>query len=165
VARRVQSALGAPARARLLTARVASVLVVAALAWSAYRGVPHTWQYMREQHARFAGYTRDNRDRAYGELIPIRMDIVDFWRAHLLRGDRYWIQIPYEPFSSDFDKGYVVRLVTRSYLLPAIQVSKLSDANVVLSWDADPGLLHQRYSEQYRAGLQLVFVSRIDRGA
>jgi hypothetical protein len=143
---------------------VASVLVVAALAWSAYRGVPHSWRLMRSQHAAYAGYTRDDRDRAFGTLLPIRMDIFDFWRAHLRKDDRYWIQIPDEAFSANADKRLVVRTIAHLYLLPAIEVSRLADATVVLSWDADPGLLHLRYSEQERAGLQLIFVSRIDRG-
>jgi hypothetical protein len=157
--------VGTAAGARGLIARTGSALVLLALAWSAYVGVPHTWRLMRAQHAQFAGYTRDDRDRAFGALVPIRMDIFDFWRSHLQRGDRYWIQIPFEAFSTHATKGYVVRTIASPYLLPAIRVSKLADADVVLSWDADPGTLHLRYSEQYRAGLQLVFVSRIDRGA
>jgi hypothetical protein len=135
------------------------------LAWSGWKDVPHSWRLMRSQHAAYAGYTREQRDEAYGALIPIRMDILGFWRRQLRPDDRYWIQIPYEAFSATGDKRFVVRAVSHLYLLPATEARGLHDATVVLSWDADPGTLHLHYSEQARAGLQLVFVSRIDRGA
>jgi hypothetical protein len=149
---------------RLLEWSLAGCAVVA-LAWSCWKDVPHSWRLMRSQHAAYAGYTRAQRDEAYGALIPIRMDILGFWRRQLRRDDRYWIQMPYEAFSATGDKRFVVRSVSHLYLLPATEASSLGDATVVLSWDADPSTLHLRYTEQVRAGLQLVFVSRIDRGA
>jgi hypothetical protein len=152
-------------RARGIAALAVSVLTVVALAYTVWHDVPHSWRLMRNEHARFAGYTRAQRDQAFGALIPIRMDIFDFWRAQLRRGDRYWIQIPPEAFSANADKKLVVRSIAHLYLLPAIETRRLADANVVLSWDADPGTLHLKYSEQERAGLQLIFVSRIVRGA
>lgn len=136
-----------------------------ALGWSALRDVPHSWRLMRSQHAAYAHYTRAERDRAFGTLMPIRMDIFDFWARSLRPGDRYWIQIPPEAFSSTADKKLVVRSIAHLYLLPAIETRRLADANVVLSWDADPGLLGLKYSEQVRAGGQVIFVSRIARGA
>lgn len=141
-----------------------SAATVATLGWSAMRDVPHSLRLLRDQHRLYASYDDAQRSRAFGESIPLRMDILDFWRAYLRPGDRYWIQIPYEAFSTTADKRLVVRSVSHLYLLPAIEVSKLSDANVVLSWDADPGLLGLRFSEQERAGLQVIFVSRIARG-
>jgi hypothetical protein len=51
--------------------------------------------------------------------------------------------------------------VARLYLLPAVEASSLADANVVLSFDSDPGSLHLRFSQQWRSGVQLIFVSRI----
>lgn len=152
-------------RARGLAAVVVSLLTVVALVDSVWHDVPHSWRLMRNEHTRFAGYTRAQRDQAFGALIPIRMDIFDFWRAQLRSGDRYWIQIPPEAFSSNADKKLVVRSIAHLYLLPAIETRHLSDATVVLSWDADPGTLHLAYSEQARAGIQLIFVSRIARGA
>ena len=69
----------------------------------------------------------------------------------------------YEAFLTDRfpDKKLVVRSVAHLYLLPATEARSLATATVVLSWDADPGTLHLHYSEQERAGLQLIFVSRI----
>jgi hypothetical protein len=142
-----------------------SVAVVLVLGYSAWRDVPHSWRLMRSQHAAYAGYTRAERDQAFGALIPIRMDIFDFWARSLRPGDRYWIQIPPEAFSPTADKKLVVRSIAHVYLLPAIETRRLSEANVVLSWDADPGLLGLKYSEQVRAGGQVIFVSRIARGS
>jgi hypothetical protein len=148
-------------QARRVAGTVVSLAAVCALAWTGWHDVPRSWRLMRNEHARFAGYSRAQRDQAFGALIPIRMDIFDFWRAQLRRDDRYWIQIPPEAFSTNGDKKLVVRSIAHLYLLPAIETRHLSDATVVLSWDADPAALHLTYSEQERAGLQLIFVSRI----
>ena len=148
---------------RVLASLLAGCAIVG-LAWSCRRDVPHSWRLMRNEHAQFAGYTQTQRNQAFGALIPIRMDIFDFWRANLQRNDRYWIQIPNEAFSVNADKKFVVRSIAHLYLLPATEARSLSDATVVLSWDADPAMLHLHYSQQERAGLQLIFVSRIDRG-
>jgi hypothetical protein len=142
-----------------------SLAVVVALGYSAWRDVPHSWRLMRSQHTQFARYSRAQRDQAFGVLIPIRMDIFDFWARSLRPGDRYWIQIPPELFSSNADKKLVVRSIAHLYLLPAIETRRLAEATVVLSWDSDPGLLGLHYSEQVRAGQQLIFFSRIARGA
>ncbi|MFL5963616.1 MAG: hypothetical protein ACJ757_12070 [Gaiellaceae bacterium] len=142
-----------------------SLAIVLALGYSAWRGIPHSWRLMRSQHAQYATYTRAERDQAFGALVPIRMDIFDFWARSLRPGDRYWIQIPPEGFSATADKKLVVRSIAHLYLLPAIETRRLSDANVVLSWDSDPGLLGLHYSAQVRAGAQLIFVSRIARGS
>jgi len=53
--------------------------------------------------------------------------------------------------------------VGRLALVPAVEVARPEDAAVILSWDSDPGLLPYRYSEQHRAGAQLIFVSRVQR--
>jgi hypothetical protein len=154
-----------PMRIRRGVVVAVSVACVATLAWSGWKDVPHSWRLMRTQHKVYAPLTRAQRDQAFGTSIPLRMDILDFWRAWLRPGDRYWIQIPFEAFSVNADKKLIVRSVAHLYLLPAIEAPSLARANVVLSWDADPGRLGLRFSEQQRAGLQLVFVSRIARGA
>jgi hypothetical protein len=92
------------------------------------------------------------------------MNLFDFYRAYLRPGDRYFIQIQNGAFGRFIDKETAVRTVARLYLLPAIEATDLAHANVVLSWDIDPALLHLKYSEQARLNQQLTFVSRIDRG-
>ena len=140
------------------------IAVVAALAWSAVRDVPHTWRMLGAQHAAWAGTSRADRDRAFGNAVPIDMSVLDYWRHWLRPGDRYWVQMPFEAFSTFGDKKLLVREIARLYLLPAVESPRLAGADVVLSWDADPGLLHLRFSDQQRAGQQLIFYSRIDDG-
>jgi hypothetical protein len=144
---------------------VLAATAVALLGLGVWKNVPQSFRVLHSQYVAYAGDTRDQRDQAYGTTIPIDMGIIGFWRAGLRAGDRYWIQMPYEAFSNNGDKRYMARMVSHLYLLPAVEATSLAKANVVLSWDADPATLRLRYSEQQRAGLQLVFVSRIARGS
>jgi hypothetical protein len=147
---------------RSAAAALASVTVLA-LAYSGWQDVPHSWRLMHSQYAGYTGLTRAQRDRAFGTAIPMPMDIFDFWRSWLRPWDRYFIQMPHEAFSTNGDKKFVARLVAHVYLLPAIETTDLNKASVVLSWDADPAVLHLKFWEQYRAGQQLIYVSRINR--
>jgi hypothetical protein len=153
-----------PASPRETAAFAAALAVVAALAYSAWRDVPHSFDVMRSQHAIYKGYTQAQRERAFGTRIPMPMEIFDFWRDGLRPGDRYWIQMPPMPFATDADKRYIARNIAHVYLLPAIEATRLADATIVLTWDADPAALRLHYGEQREAGLQLIFTSRIVRG-
>lgn len=135
------------------------------LALSATRDVPHSWSLIRTQRHAYVGYSATEREQAYGTALPLPMNLFDFYRAYLRPGDRYFIQIEPNAFSTFIDKETAVRSVARLYLLPAVEAPDLAHANVVLSWDTDPGLLHLKYSQQERLGLQLMFVSRIARGS
>jgi hypothetical protein len=149
------------ARHRQTFARIAAAAVVAALAYSGWRDVPHSIDMVRSQHGIYAGYTEAQRERAFGAQIPITMSIFDFWRDGLQPGDRYWIQMPPEAFATHANKRYIARNIAHIYLLPAIEASRPADATVVLTWDADPATLHLHYGVQREAGLQLIFTSRV----
>jgi hypothetical protein len=138
---------------------------VALLLYSAARNVPHTWDMLTAQHRQFAGLSADERKRYYGTALPLDMGVFDFYRANMRSGDRYWIQMKDEAFGTFADKRTAVTTVAHTYLLPAIDVRRRRDANVILSWDTDPGTLGLRFSSQARAGQQLIFVSRVDRGS
>lgn len=144
---------------------VGGLVVGLLLAWSIWKDVPHSERLMRTQHAQYAGYTRLQRDEAFGALLPLPMDIFQWYRSYLRAGDRYYVQVPPGAFGEFIDKPTAVRTVARLYLLPAIEVRTIAEANVIVSFDADPGLLHLKYSAQARSGQQLLFVSRIDRGS
>jgi hypothetical protein len=131
------------------------------LAVTAARELPVAIRNMQDERARYVGLSAAERERAYGERIPLRMDVFDFYRSYLRPGDHYWVQVAATPFSAFADKATVVRSVGRMALLPAVEVERREDADVILSWDSDPGLLPFRYSEQHRAGAQLLFVSRV----
>ena len=77
------------------------------------------------------------------------------------RGDRIYFQVKPSGFGRFFDLPSIVAAVGRFYLLPAVQVPDLREATVVLSYFADPSLLHIHFPIQSRAGLQPIFVSRI----
>jgi hypothetical protein len=95
--------------------------------------------------------------------LPLPANVFDFYRAYLRSGDRVYFQVLESGFGPFADLPTVVATVGRYYLLPAVAVARLEDANVVVSWEADPGLLGVEFEEQHRAGLQLFFVSRIAR--
>ena len=146
---------------RRVLSTVAAVAALAVLFHSVWLDVPRSLRAMRYQHTRFAPFSDRERQQSFGALLPLRMDVYDFYRAHLRPGDRYWMQVKNSPFSAFGDKRTSVTGVAGLYLLPAIPVASMKDADVILSWDADPGVLPLRYSEQYRASLQLLFVSRV----
>jgi hypothetical protein len=130
---------------------------------TALRELGPTLDSMRSERASYAGLTAAERERAFGERIPLRMDVFDFYRSSLRPGDHYWVQVAATPFSTFADKATVVRTVARLALIPAVEVAQPRDADVILSWDSDPSVLPYRYSEQQRAGEQLLFVSRVER--
>jgi hypothetical protein len=91
------------------------------------------------------------------------MDIFDFYRRGLRSDDRFYLQVEDEAFGQFASKEAVVRSVARYYLAPAVEVEDPGEATVILSYDSDPAELPLRYSQQLRAGLQLIFVSRVAR--
>jgi hypothetical protein len=152
------------ARVARVLGSAGAVVTAALLAWSISDDVPRSWSVMRSEHARFAGYTRLQRDESFGTALPLPMDIFEWYRQYLRPGDRYFIQVQNGGFGRFIDKETAVRTVARLYLLPAIEASDLQHANVVLSFDSDPAQLHLRYSSQARLNQELSFVSRVDRG-
>lgn len=156
---------GAATAITRVLAFVGAMVTAGLLALSLVKGVPRTWSVMRSEHDRFAAYTPLQRRESYGAALPLPMDIFDWYRLYLRPSDRYFIQVQPGGFGRFIDKPTAVRTVARLYLLPAIEATDLAHANVVLSFDIDPALLHLHYSEQERLGQQLSFVSRIARGA
>jgi hypothetical protein len=64
-------------------------------------------------------------------------------------------------YGPNFDLPGIVEALGRFYFLPAVQTASLRDATVVVSYFADPSLLHVTFLTQVRAGLQPLWVSRI----
>ncbi len=147
--------------------RAASLATAAAavigLLFTVAENLPVSHSVLDVERDRFEAMPNAERQQAFGLLIPTRMDIFDFYRRSLRVNDRYYIQITDEAFGEFASKATVVRSVARYYLAPAIEAERLEDATVVLSYDSDPSLLPLRYSDQIRAGAQLIFVSRVAR--
>lgn len=143
-----------------LLARVLAATCAVGLGYTIVTGVPHSYGDLNDQRERFAAMPENEREQAFGTLIPTRMDVFDFYRRSLRRDDRYYMQVTDAAFGAA-SRAVIVRNVARFYLAPAVEVTRLKDATVVLSYEADPGLLPLHYSAQIRAGLQLFFVSRV----
>ncbi len=137
-----------------------SIAAIAGLVVTVVNGVPHSLRILDAAEQQFDGLTRLEREQTFGTAMPTRMDIFDFYGRLVRTDDRFYVQVTNAAFGNA-DKATVVRSVARYYLAPAIEVDRPEDATVVLSYDADPAALHLRYSSQTRAGLQLIFVSRI----
>jgi len=145
---------------RLVTLALLLAAAVAVIAVSLYRELPFGLRVMRAEHDAYAQTPWEERQQLFGERVPLPMNVFDFYRSGLHVGDRYYFDV--------LDSGFglttlreTVRNVGRLYLLPAVEVERIEDADVILSWEKDPGLLGLRYSEQLRLGLQLFFVSRV----
>jgi hypothetical protein len=150
---------GLRARLALLAAAVTCVLA----AGSAALRYDSIWDHLGEHRARDEALTEVEREKAQVTAIPLNPDVFEFWRAFLRPGDRVYFHVLESGFSTFVDLPTVVAAAGRFWLLPAIQVEDVADANVVVSWERDPAELGVRFAEQHRAGQQLFFVSRIAR--
>lgn len=146
-----------------LTARVAPLLLIALAALSGLLHADDDMRRLGDARARDAALTTTQRKHAPIDAMPLPANVFDFYRDQMRPRDRYYLQVLESGFGQFADLPTAVATMARFYLLPAVQVATLKEADVVLSWQADPGLLRVRFSEQHRAGLQLFFVSRIAR--
>ncbi len=142
----------------------AGAAVVAVVAVASVQGtLGRAWDLLSGMRESGAAMTALQREHAPADSLPLPADRFDHYRSWLRPDDRYFLDVAPSGFSSHVDLPTAVASVARFSLLPAVQVTELQDATVVLSWDRDPGLLPLRYTEQHREGIQLVFVSRIAR--
>ena len=74
-------------------------------------------------------------------------------------GDRIYYQVPRTPFGT-LDLHDTVASLGRYTLLPAVEVTDLDDATVVLSYEADPATLHIPFLAQWQYGSGIA-VSRV----
>lgn len=135
---------------------------VVALA-SAAHSLPKTWNHLDREHDRYAAMDEVERRHAFATQLGVPGDPFDFFAANVGRGDRVFYQVKPSGLGHFLDLPQSVAAVGRYYLLPAVAAPHLRRANVVVSWEQDPALLGVELGEQQRAGLQLLFVSRIAR--
>ena len=64
-------------------------------------------------------------------------------------------------FSESFTLPQAIVALGNYYLLPGVEATDLAHATVVVSYFANPALLHVRFITQVEAGLQPLYVSRI----
>jgi hypothetical protein len=121
------------------------------------------WDHLTSERRGDEALTPQERERAPLAAIPLAAEIFDYYAAFLRPGDRVYFHVLESGFSDFADLPTLVATAGRFWLLPAVQVTNLEDATVVVSWERDPGELGIEFSEQHRAGQQLFFVSRIAR--
>jgi hypothetical protein len=138
------------------------VVVVTALAlFSAWHSGGHVWNRLSTEQQQYAAYSDVQRAHAPIDHVGLPSDVFDFYRDRLVRGDRIYFDVAPGGYGQFFDLPGIVAALGQYYLLPAVQVSDLEHATVVLSYDTDPAKLGVHFPTQDRAGQQLIFVSRL----
>jgi hypothetical protein len=142
------------------TAAVAALATGLAL-YPAWHSGGHVWRRLNGDYHVYHAYTPADRQRAFITALPLPASVFDFYAQRVKRGDRVYYNVMESGFGSFFTLPEIVAAVGRFYLLPAVQVTRLRDATVVLSWFEDPSQLHIHFPIQSEAGLQPFYVSRI----
>jgi hypothetical protein len=138
---------------------MASVATVVAL-YSAWHSGGHMWQRLNQDYATFSAYSEDQRRLAPIDAIPLPGDIFDWYALKVRRGDRFYSQVLQSGFGA-LTLPQIVERVEDFYLLPAMQVTDLNRATVVVSYSTDPALLHRHFLTQQQPGVQIFYVSRL----
>jgi len=72
---------------------------------------------------------------------PLPKRVIDFYRAQVEPGDRFYVQAPVTAGALND-----AMIVAGYALLPAVMVARPDQANVIVSYEADPGTLPYRYA-------------------
>jgi hypothetical protein len=147
-------------RRSTLSTGFAAAATIIALA-SAWHSIGHVRRVMGAERQDDAALSTAARRQMPVTTFTMSGDIFDFFDSYLVKGDRVYFQVMPSGFTSELDLPQAVAVLGRFYFLPAVQTENLDDATVVVSYFADPSLLHVKFLTQVRAGLQTLFVSRI----
>ena len=143
-----------------LSTGLAAAATIVALA-SAWHSIGHVRRVMAAERRDDAALSPAARRQMPVTTFTMSGDVFDFFDRYLVKGDRVYFQVMPSGFTSELDLPEAVAVLGRFYFLPAVQTENLADATVVVSYFADPALLHVKFVTQVRAGLQTLFVSRI----
>ena len=132
--------------------RAVVVVVTAVSLYSAWHSGGGVWGFLREDQRVYAAYSEDERAHAVMLRLPLTGAPFDFFRDHLVRGDRIFFQVGPGGFGPFLDRPQIVAAVGRYYLLPGVQVSDVRDATVVVTWEADPASLGLHFVTQSQDG-------------
>jgi len=77
-------------------------------------------------------------------------DMFDTFDSYIRPGDRIYFQIPRTPYGT-YDLHDTVATLADYFFLPAVQVTRLRDATVVMSYEANPAELHRHFLMQVTA--------------
>jgi len=119
------------------------------------------WRGLDRQRAAYAPLTSTERAAMPLAEVGVPGAVFDFYASFLAPGDRAYFQVPQGAPGRRRALLRSLEAAGRFALLPAVVTPTLADATVVLSYDADPSLLHVSFVTQRRDGRERVYVSRI----
>lgn len=145
--------------------RVVAALAIAAVSfasvWIGGARILPRLRTVREQYVHVSG---DDAAHTAASWWGFDAQAFDFYRDHLRRHDRYFIQTPAGLPWGSIDQGTAVRQYAAFWLLPSVQVEDPSQANVVLSYGASPTALGLKLAGvAHVAGRNDVAVARVAR--
>ena len=138
---------------------VAVTAVTAVAVYCVVDSARDTWKRIDARHAYFSAFSTTQREQApaneagFQFLADVLHDLPE-----AKRGDRFFVHAPRSPYGT-LDLHDTVASLARFYLLPAVEVSDLDRATLVLSYRADPAELKRTFVAQRQFGP--LFVSRI----
>ncbi len=140
---------------------VVAVCVLGVALASTVRSGAHADHRLRADRDVYAHMEPSQRNTLYITNLGLVADPFAWYASFVGRGDRLYYQVMPSGLGHFIDLPTAVQDVGRYALLPAKSVTRRSDANVIVSWNEDPGLLHIPFVSQERLGLQPYFVSRV----
>ena len=151
------------ADARSLLAAAALAATVLLLVATAARNYRHVWDRLGSDRQTYSRFSPKPRATAFGDAVPLPMNVFDFYRLWLRPGDRYYLDVLPSGFGEFADLPATVRAVGRFYLLPAVLVDRPDRADVILFWKTFPQRLRLTYASIHELGAQDFFVARLQR--
>jgi hypothetical protein len=140
-------------RSRLIAwAAVAAATVLALV--SVLQSSRVTWHRLGTDYRRFSALVPGQRESAASEAAGFPASLFDLLSLQLRPHDRIYFQIPHTPYGT-LDLHDTLAALGRYYLLPAVEVTRLDRATVVVSYEADPGRLGRRFRSQIELGNSL----------
>jgi hypothetical protein len=118
---------------------------------SVWHSAAPTWHRLVRDHDTYAAYSRRDREQAPAVRAGISGDLFDLFASNLRRGDRVYFQVPHKPYGT-LDLHDTIAALGRFFFLPAVEVANPGDATAVVSYDADPKLLHRAFITQVSSG-------------
>ena len=127
---------------------------------SALRSGPHLWHSLGVEQRTYAHSTAVDDRHALFDALSLDGQAFDFFAAHLEPGDRFYFQVP--PATGDDANRLGAAIAAASfYLLPAVRTTDLKDANVIVSYEADPSALGVPIAREVSDGQRFFSVSRL----
>jgi len=127
--------------------------------FSAWEATGPTWRRLNVDYRTYSAYSENQRLQAPSEAAGFRGDLFSFFSSYVREGDRVYYQVPRSTYGTH-DLHDTVAALGRFYLAPAVEVTDVEDATVVISYDADPRSLDRRFLFRRQNG-QRIFITRV----